>query len=168
MRDYIRATVDKYQWIFVGAYPPQLVDLVTSGKIEFYRWQNLLQYPQFIANLNAQLMIAPLQNNSFNKAKSDIKFIEACTLGIPCLCQDMETYYTAPSSLKFGSVQELSDKVDSILNWKNRSKYYKSVYTLRGIGEKRILELEPNIGSHLEALNTKFGDPKRKFIPLWQ
>ncbi len=45
VRDYVRATVDKYQWVFVGAYPPQLADLVTSGKIEFYRWQNLLQYP---------------------------------------------------------------------------------------------------------------------------
>ena len=168
VRDYVRATVDKYQWVFVGAYPPQLADLVTSGKIEFYRWQNLLQYPQFIANLNAQLMVAPLQNNSFNKAKSDIKFIEACTLGIPCLCQDMETYYTAPDSLKFGSVQELSDKVDSILDWKNRTKYYKNVYKLREIGANRILELEPNIGSHLEALNTEFGDPKRKYIPLWQ
>jgi len=168
VRDYVRATVDKYQWVFVGAYPPQLADLVTSGKIEFYRWQNLLQYPQFIANLNAQLMVAPLQNNSFNKAKSDIKFIEACTLGIPCLCQDMETYYTAPDSLKFGSVQELSDKVDSILDWKNRTKYYKNVYKLREIGANRILELEPNIGSHLEALNTKFDDPKRKYIPLWQ
>jgi hypothetical protein len=80
----------------------------------------------------------------------------------------METYYTAPDSLKFSSVQELSDKVDSILDWKNRTKYYKNVYKLREIGAKRILELEPNIGSHLEALNTEFGDPKRKYIPLWQ
>ncbi len=82
VRDFIRKTVDKYQWIFVGAFPPQLVDLVQQKKIEFYPWQTLLRYPYFIASLNAQLMVAPLQVNDFNRAKSDIKFIEACTLGI--------------------------------------------------------------------------------------
>ena len=51
-------------------------------------------------------MVAPLQVNDFNKAKSDIKFIEACVLGIPCLCQDMDTYNSAPESLRFSSVDE--------------------------------------------------------------
>lgn len=167
IRDYVRATVDKYQWIFVGAFPPQLVDLIQQKKIEFYPWQNLLNYPRFIARLNAQLMVAPLENNNFNKSKSDIKFIEACTLGIPCLCQDMETYNTAPADLRFNTVEEFSDKIDTILNWKNRSNYFKNIYTLRSIGEKRLLELDENIGAHLEALNTPYGSSERKFLRQW-
>lgn len=167
VRDYVRATVDKYQWIFVGAFPPPLADLVKSKKIEFYPWQTLLAYPGFISKLNAQLMVAPLQDNNFNKSKSDIKFIEACTLGIPCLCQDMETYSTAPEALKFKTAEELADKVDSILNWKNRSKYFENVYKLRSIGEQRILEQDQNIGAHLEALNTPFGSPDRKLLDKW-
>lgn len=167
IRDFVRATVDKYQWIFVGAFPPQLLDLVQQKKVEFYPWQNLLNYPNFIAGLNAQLMVAPLENNNFNKSKSDIKFIEACTLGIPCLCQDMETYNTAPTDLRFNTVEEFSDKIDTILNWKNRSKYYSNIHALRSIGEKRILELDQNIGAHLEALNTPFNSQERKFLKQW-
>ena len=167
VRDYVRKTVDKYQWVFVGAFPPQLADLVKGGKIEFYPWQNLLNYPRLISKLNVQLMVAPLQVNNFNKAKSDIKFIEACTLGIPCLCQDMETYSTAPPSLKFSSIEEFSDKIDTILRWKNRSKYYKNIKALREIGVSRILEQDSNIGAFLESLNTPYNSPERTFLQEW-
>lgn len=167
VRDFVRATVDKYQWIFVGAFPPQLGDLVRQKKVEFYPWQNLLNYPRFIKNLNAQLMVAPLENNNFNKSKSDIKFIEACTLGIPCLCQDMETYNTAPADLRFSTIEEFADKIDAILNWKNRSNYYKNIYALRSIGEKRLMELDENIGAHLELLNTPYGSSERKLLKQW-
>lgn len=166
IRDFIRATVDKYQWIFVGAFPPPLHDLVSQKKIEFYPWQTLLRYPKFIANLNAQLMVAPLEDNSFNRAKSDIKFIEACTLGIPCLCQDMVTYSTAPAALRFNTAEEFADKVDSILDWKNRSKYYSNIYKLREIGSTRVLEDELNIGAHIEALSTPYGST-RKLLEKW-
>lgn len=167
VRDFIRKTVDKYQWIFVGAFPPQLFDLVQQRKIEFYPWQNLLNYPKFIAGINAQLMVAPLQINDFNRAKSDIKFIEACVLGIPCLCQDMDTYNTAPQSLKFSSVEEFESKISGILNYKNRDKYYMNIKKLRHIGKKRFLELDENIGAHLEALNTSYGSDERVHLKRW-
>jgi len=165
VRDFIRKTVNKYQWVFVGAFPPQLTDLVQSKKIEFYPWQNLLNYPFFIANLDAQMMIAPLLPNDFNKSKSDIKFIESCILGIPCLCQDIETYSTAPESLRFSSIRELEDKIERTLRKKN--KYTQNISKLRKIGEDRILEVEENIGCHLEALNTPFGSTERKYLNKW-
>ena len=167
VRDFIRKTVDKYQWVFVGAFPPQLVDLVQQHKIEFYPWQNLLNYPKFIASLNPQLMVAPLEVNDFNKAKSDIKFIEACVLGIPCLCQNMDTYNTAPNSLKFSNVEEFEYKIRSILDYKNRNNYYSNVKRLRQIGEKRFLERDENIGAHLEALNTPWSSDERNLLREW-
>jgi len=167
VRDFIRDTVDKYQWIFVGAFPPTLQDLVQQNKIEFYPWLPLLKYPYFIANLNAQLMVAPLQINDFNKSKSDIKFIEACVLGIPCLCQDMETYSTAPEQLRFKTVEEFEAKIERILDWKKRNRYFQNIPKLREIGQKRILELDQNIGAYLEALNTPWGSDERKFLKEW-
>ena len=134
VRDFIRDTVDKYQWIFVGAFPPTLHDLVEQRKIEFHQWLPLLKYPYFIANLNAQLMVAPLQVNDFNKSKSDIKFIEACVLGIPCLCQDMETYSTAPEQLRFKTVEEFEAKIERILDWKKKNRYFGNIHKLREIG----------------------------------
>ena len=167
VRDFIRATVNKYQWVFVGAFPPPLQDLVQSRQIEFYPWQSLLHYPQFIANLNAQLMVAPLQVNDFNKSKSDIKFIEACVLGLPCLCQDMETYHTAPEQLRFSTIEEFEGKIEKILSWQKRNKYFQNIHKLRQIGLKRILEVDQNIGAHLEALNTPWGSDERKFLREW-
>ena len=112
-------------------------------------------------------MVAPLQVNDFNRAKSDIKYIEACILGIPCLCQNMETYANAPDQLKFSSIEEFEDKIERILRPNKKNKYMQNVHKLRNIGEKRILELDENIGCHLEALNTPFGDPNRKFLREW-
>ena len=163
----IRKTVNKYQWIFVGAYPPPLQDLVKSGKIEFYQWKTLLEYPQFITNLDPQLMVAPLTVNNFNNSKSDIKFIEACTMGIPCLCQDMHTYNTAPDDLKFSTPEEFEEKIDWIVNWKNRKRYYSNIKRLREIGVNRFLEKPDNIGAHMEALLTPYGSPERKYLKTW-
>lgn len=155
----------KYQFVFIGAYPPPLQPYVVSREIEFHPWKNLLEYPTFIASLNAQLFIAPLQDNNFNKAKSDIKFIEAAQLGIPCLCQDLVTYSSAPDFLKFTTAEDLGDKIEKLL--KNKAGYYRLVDDLRKVGASRFLELEQNVGSFMEALNTPFNSPERKFLKLW-
>ncbi len=112
-------------------------------------------------------MVAPLEVNNFNNSKSDIKFIEACTLGIPCLCQDMQTYHTAPDDLKFSTPEEFEEKIDWILNKKNSKRYYQNIGKLREIGEGRILESGNNIACHIEALETPYGDPRRKALKKW-
>ena len=163
--DLVIKTIDKYQWVFVGAFPPPLLPLVQSRKIEFHNWQSLAEYPDFINNLNAQIMIAPLLDNSFNRSKSDIKFIEACVLGLPCLVQDMETYKNAPEFLKFKTGEDLEQKIESIL--KNKAQYYRNTEVFRHIGSQRFLELKENIGCHLEVLNTPFGSSDRKYLKRW-
>jgi hypothetical protein len=103
----------------------------------------------------------------FNRSKSDIKFIEAAQLGIPCLCQDMVTYSSAPDMLRFKTADELEHKIEMMTNWKNRSKYYSLVPELRKLGETRFLEHPQNIGCYLEAFNTEWGSDKRPFLKKW-
>lgn len=167
VNDFVIRNLDKYQFVFIGAVPQRLMPYVNSGKIEYHHWKTLLEYPNFLANLNAQLFIAPLQENNFNKSKSDIKFVEAACLGVPCLCQDMETYEGAPEFLRFKTGDELEDKVEKILNWKNRSKYYPLIADLRQFGESRFLEREENIGGFLEIMDTPYGSPARHFSRRW-
>ena len=112
-------------------------------------------------------MVAPLTVNNFNNSKSDIKFIEACTLGIPCLCQDMHTYEGAPDDLKFKTPEEFEEKLDWIVNYKNRKRYFRNIGQLRDIGAARTLELNENVGAHMEALMTDYGSPKRKYLKRW-
>ena len=157
----------KYQWVFVGAFPPPLLQYIQTGEIEFHKWQNLLNYPKLIVDLEPQAMIAPLQDNNFNKSKSDIKFVEGAVLGIPCICQDLVTYSTAPDSLKFKTAAELAYKLDVILNYKNRKQYKDNIEGLRGYGLSRLMENEENIGCHLEVLNTPYGSDLRKYLKKW-
>lgn len=164
---FVMDNVDKYQFVFIGSFPPPLKKYVMEKKIEFHPWQSLLQYPNFLASLNPQLFLAPLNNNNFNKAKSDIKYIEACQLGTPCMVQDMETYQNAPDFLKFNDSEDLQEKVDTILNWKNRSKYYSLVPKLREVGESRFLERQENYSCFLEAFNSHYGAFSRKFLRKW-
>ena len=163
--ELVKKTVDKYQWVFVGAFPPPLLPYVQNKKIEFHNWQSLADYPDFINSLNAQVMIAPLLDNSFNRSKSDIKFIEACVLGLPCLVQDMETYKNAPEFLKFKTGDDLEHKLESIL--KNKAQYYRNTELFRHIGMQRFLESKENIGCHLEVLNTPYGSPELKYLKKW-
>lgn len=157
----------KYQFVFIGAYPPPLHPFVQAKEIEFHPWVNLMQYPTFLAGLNAQMFLAPLMDIPFNRSKSDIKFIEACQLGIPCLCQDMETYKNAPDFLKFKDADELAAKVENLLNYKNKAKYYRLLPDLRKVGESRFLEHPHNIGCFMEALDLPYGSPDRKYLKHW-
>jgi len=163
--DFVRSTVDKYQWVFVGSYPPGLAPYVNNKQIEFHPWQSLANYPAFISSLNAQASIAPLQDNNFNRSKSDIKFIESCVMGIPCLVQDMETYKNAPDFLKFKTGEDLAVNLEAVL--KNKAAYYRNVDLFRHIGSQRFLEHAENIGCHLEVLNTPYGSPERKYLKRW-
>jgi hypothetical protein len=164
---FIIDNVDKYQFIFIGAYPPALKPFVDVKKIEYHPWQNLMNYPKFLASLNAQMYIAPLHDNRFNRSKSDIKYIEAAVLGVPCMCQDMVTYEDAPDFLKFINSEDLAEKVDRLLNWKNRNKYFKLIPELRKVGESRFLERPENIGAFLEPMNTEYGSILRKYSLPW-
>jgi hypothetical protein len=157
----------KYQFVFIGAFPPPLKPFIDSKEIEFHPWQSLMKYPKFLESLDAQLFLAPLMDIPFNRSKSDIKYIEASTMGIPCMVQNMVTYEDAPDFLKFDNSDDLAEKVENLLDWKNRSKYYKLVPALRKLGESRFLERPENIGCFLESLNTPFGDPSRKFLRSW-
>jgi len=162
----LKAIIDtrhKYQWVFMGAFPPPLLPYVKSGEIEFHPWQPLYAYPKKIYDLNINLMIAPLQDNPFNRAKSDIKYIEACILGIPVICQDICTYKDA--MLKFNSGEELLDKIAATL--KNKPKYRIMSTEMRKIGETRFLESAENIGCVYESYTTPYNSPERKYLKKW-
>lgn len=48
-----------------------------QDKVQTYPWLPPLKYPSFISKLNADIVIAPLVDNVFNKCKSDLRAIEA-------------------------------------------------------------------------------------------
>jgi glycosyltransferase involved in cell wall biosynthesis len=158
--DMVRKTVNKYQWVFIGAFPPPLRDLIVSGKIEFHQWCNLYDYPRLVKKIRPNVMVAPLVDNVFNKSKSDLKFVEGCALGLPTICQDMCTYEDAFFKFKTGT--EMVDQIDAVM--KDKGTYMKAVRRGRAEAEKRWLENPENIGKYAELYTLPYGDPKRVLL----
>ena len=157
VNDVIRRTVDKYQWVFLGAHPLPIRDLIQNGKIEFHPWKRLYEYGQGLYDLNVNMIVAPLQDSTFNKAKSDLKYIEACALGLPIACQDLCTYENAP--IKFRTGDEMIDQIENTL--KDRKRYKSLCKKSSQYAETRWLEDDINIDCYTELYQYGVGDPKR-------
>lgn len=158
--DTVIKTVNKYQWVFMGAYPMKLHNLVRAGKIEFHPWTTLYEYPRLVKKIRANVMVAPLQDNIFNRCKSDLKYIEGCALGIPTVCQDMCTYENA--MFKFNTADEMVDQIDNIMS--EKTNYMKYVRKGREVINGRWLENEANIGKYHELYTLPYGSSKRVFL----
>tara|TARA_R110002051_G_scaffold227016_4_gene289525 strand:- start:3307 stop:4530 length:1224 start_codon:yes stop_codon:yes gene_type:complete len=156
INDVIRKTVDKFQWVFVGGFPLTLRDLIKEKKIEYHQWSNLVDYPNYINNMNATVFYAPLEDSNFNKAKSDLKFIEACAMGIPVVCQDLCTYNTAFHKFKTGD--DLINQIELLT--RDSKKYNKEVKRARQYMKSRWME--DNIGFYAELYSFPYADPRRK------
>jgi glycosyltransferase involved in cell wall biosynthesis len=156
----VRKTVNKYQWIFIGAFPMGIRDLVRSGKVEYHPWVPLYDYPRLVKKVKANVMVAPLHDNVFNKAKSDLKWIEGCALGLPTICQDLCTYQDA--QFKFTTGAEMVDQIDSVMA--DKTNYMKIVRKNRMIADTRWLENPDNIGKYVELYTTKYGSNERKLL----
>ena len=157
VNEVIARTVDKYQWVFLGAFPLSLKPLVEAGKIEFHPWTRLYEYGQKLFDLNVNMIVAPLQDNIFNRSKSDLKYIEACALGLPIACQDMSTYENAP--IKFKTGDEMIAQIESTL--KDNKRYKSICKKATNYANTRWLEDDKNIDCYLELYQYNVGDPKR-------
>lgn len=89
---YIEETSKIYDWHFIGGFP---YELKNNDKIKIHPWKSYFEYPTFIKSINPNIAIAPLENNDFNKCKSNIKFQEYVASGICGIFQDIEPYKNA-------------------------------------------------------------------------
>ncbi|MFW6311681.1 MAG: hypothetical protein ACOC1K_05545 [Nanoarchaeota archaeon] len=88
--NFIRKTTDKYEWVFQGSIPKELMDL--KDKITFYNWVDILHFPLFMKSLNVDMGLAPLMKHDFNRSKSNIKALEYTVSGIPGIYTNITPY----------------------------------------------------------------------------
>jgi O-antigen biosynthesis protein len=158
VKDAIIKSIDKYQWIFLGGVPPSLTQYVDSGKIELHKWTHLFDYPYFVKHLNINAMVAPLADNIFNKCKSDIKYMEASAMGIPIVCQDIETY-NSTCKLLFDTGDEMIEHLDSLFN--NKKQFSSTIERQFNSISKMWLEQEHNRLKYHELYTYKYGTSDR-------
>jgi glycosyltransferase involved in cell wall biosynthesis len=149
-----------FKWQFYGSYPLPLRPYIERGEIIFKEWAPLPEFPAAIADSGTQITFAALQDNNFNRAKSNIKLLEAAALGIPCVCPDMVTYKDA--SLKYSNGNEFIDCIKTVT--KNQHTYADYCKKARAYAENFWLEDEKNRMKHYEAYFTPYGSPDRKYL----
>jgi len=158
IRDVIMKTVDDFQWIFYGAHPVWAKDLISEGKIEYINWGSIANFPRNVKDIEANIIIAPLDDNVFNRCKSNIKLTESGAFGIAGVFQDMEPYHEAPH--KFNTGDELIDQIKYILT--DTDTYIKVVEQMRGISEKFFIEENKNL--LYASLFCDYGSVEREII----
>ena len=119
--DHIIKTRKQFKWIFMGSIPNALRKYVSAKEMEFYPWSVIMNYPAAIHGLKVNAVVAPLMDCTFNKAKSNIKYLESAGLGIPGVFQDLVTYKDAP--VRFTDGASMIKKLEYILG--NRQIYGK-------------------------------------------
>lgn len=152
-------TLDKkYQWVFVGGVPRRLRSFVESGQIELHKWTSMTDYPSLLNDLKINVMIAPLLDNDFNKAKANIKLTEGAALGIPCIAQNIQCYNSDGWKYLFNSGEEMMQQLSDVLA------------TEESIGQAfdNIVEygsrywLKDHLDEWIKIYTTPYGDPTRK------
>lgn len=74
------------EFVFLGMKPD------TPHPVEFHLGVAPRDYLQKLASLNLDLMIAPIEDNLFNRCKSNLRLIEAGACGYPVLASPVEPY----------------------------------------------------------------------------
>jgi hypothetical protein len=157
---YIIKTRKEFEWKFYGSFPLGIQPYIKSGDVKFCNWAPLPNFPQTVAESGAQLTFAALQDNEFNRCKSNIKLIEAGAVGLPCVCPDMVTYKDAILKYKNGS--EFIDCIKAAT--KNQTVYADLCKRSRAYAENFWLDDEKNLMKHHEVFFTPHKSPKRKFL----
>jgi hypothetical protein len=157
---YIIKTRKDFEWRFYGSHPLQLREYIQRGEIKFFNWTKLPDFADVMAKSGVQVTFAALQDNTFNRCKSNIKLIESGAIGMPCICPDMVTYKDA--HVKYTNGKEFIDCIKTVT--KNQSVYADYCKKARTHAEKFWLDTEENLMKYYEAYFTDFGDKKRKYL----
>jgi hypothetical protein len=132
----ILKTKKQFKWVFMGAFPYELKPYIDNGEIEFHNWAMIMNYPRAIYDLDVNAVVAPLMDCTFNRSKSNIKYLESAYLGIPGVFQDMVTYKDAP--IRFNTGDEMIDQLKNLLT--NRQYYAKMSKSARNYANTMWLD----------------------------
>ncbi|MDQ7072505.1 MAG: hypothetical protein Q9N32_01635 [Gammaproteobacteria bacterium] len=77
--DVVKEAAQEIDWIFLGYCPDELTPYVK----EVHSYVVYGEYPEKLASLNLDLAVAPLEDNLFNRAKSNLRILEYGILGWP-------------------------------------------------------------------------------------
>lgn len=147
-----------FNFVWMGGCPPQFLSFIRSGEMEQIPWTSLFSFPAALDAANCQASIASLENNHFNRAKSSIKWQEACYQGFPFIGQNLEPYEEAFH--KFMTGDECIDLLKTIV--KDEQTY--EAECVRHREKANDYWLDDHYQEILKVYTTPWGDPSREKV----
>lgn len=99
-----------------GGFKPDFL-----GGIPRLKWihdfRSIDKYPKWISRFGFDIGIAPLQDNNFNRGKSNLRWLEYAALGIPCVASPLPHF---KESIKNGSTGFLANSTEDWVNYISR------------------------------------------------
>jgi glycosyltransferase involved in cell wall biosynthesis len=123
----------------VGEKPPEGWDENTP-RLHNRRWIPTSMFPARWGTWGWDIVLAPLQDNQFNRSKSNIKMLEAAAVNAPCLVSEVRPYQDFcehDSELKFllcANRHQWKKKLRELVNETEKRKYLAT--KMRAVAEK--------------------------------
>jgi hypothetical protein len=146
----------KFKFVWKGCFPLLLKPYIDNGEMEFIQWSTLFEYPKGLYDTECNAVFASLQDNIFNKSKSNIKMVESGALGMPGAFQNLCTYKDA--EYKFTTGDELINQLETITS--DYDTYMDLSRKSRKFAEG--LWLEDHINEYEALYFTDWGSKERK------
>ena len=91
------------------------------------KWVDINSYPTVFARhaMKSKFVIAPLQDNLFNRCKSDLKYLECAAVGRVCLCSDVGEYMKVAHPMQIIPNDADFNKIEYIVN--RATKHYNEI-----------------------------------------
>lgn len=150
----VRKILEKHQTVrfcFVHGIPPFLknIDRVETVS-QFIR---IDRYPQFLASKSFDIGVAPLVDNSFNRAKSNLRWLEYAGLKVPCVASSVghfkETVNHGEDGLLCDSENDWLDSLDWLIHDENARRKIGKNANARA---RRDFNLDLNVAKYRDIL----------------
>lgn len=102
-------------WEFIGDRLWFLTDGMPHERTICAEAMDIIDYHQHIADVSPSLMIVPLHDNTFNKAKSNIAWIEATHAGAVCVAPNWPEW-RRPGCLTYNDPEDFKEVMQNAMN----------------------------------------------------
>ena len=118
-----------------------------------YDFTRIDRYPQFLASRGFDIGIAPLVDSSFNRGKSNLRWLEYAGLGIPCVASKVghfaETITQAEDGLLCESEQDWFDSLSFLISDENARRKMGKAANKKA---RKDFNVDLNVWTYKEAL----------------
>lgn len=123
--EVVRELASEVDWVFMGMCTEGIKPFLK----EFHGFVSIADYPKKMSELNLDVAIAPLEDNIFNRCKSNLRLLEYGAMGWPVVCSDVYPYRTDdPPVIRVENQREAwITAIRSLLDEKKRKTYSRDI-----------------------------------------